>query len=71
MDYKVVGDGSRVEVAPHTAFIWQLACCDCELVHDILVEAGQEGVVFTIERNNRATGQKRRYLKQVACNPSY
>lgn len=67
MEYKVIGDGSRVEVAPKTTFIWQLACCDCGLVHDILVEA-KGSVVFTINKNNRATGQKRRgnypYIKE-------
>lgn len=63
MEYRIVGDGSEVTVQPNTTFIWQLACCDCGLVHDILVEAGKKGVTFTIQRNNRATGQKRRYLK--------
>lgn len=62
--YTTVGDGSKIEVAPNTKFIWQLACCDCGLVHNILVEVDATGTVFTIHRNSRATGQRRRYMKK-------
>ena len=62
--YITVGNGSKIEVALDTKFIWQLACCDCGLVHDILVKVDATGTVFTIHRNNRATGQRRRYIKK-------
>ena len=40
----------------------RIACCDCGLVHNIgiaIEDNGKIGVAF--ERNNRSTGQLRRY----------
>lgn len=43
---------------------YKMACCDCGLVHDMdfRIEAGR--VQFRAARNNRATGQVRRYMKR-------
>ena len=40
--------------------IYRLACCDCNLVHDVVfvVEDGKLGMAAS--RNNRATAQRRR-----------
>lgn len=47
--------------------IFRIACCDCGLVHDMVVVRGQ-GKEFGIaaKRNNRATSQRRKRL----ANPS-
>ena len=45
--------------------IYRLACCDCGLVHDIVLsydkETGELGMAT--KRNNRATAQRRRNMK--------
>ena len=61
--YVTVGDDNRIEVVPNTKFILQLACCDCGLVHDILIEVNAQGMTMEISRNNRSTGQRRRYMR--------
>ena len=53
-------DGEGWEVRPGEIF--KLACCDCGLVYDVVIveEKGEIGVAA--KRNNRATGQRRRYM---------
>lgn len=42
--------------------ILRFQCCDCGLVHDIDIKAdSDEPITVTMTRNNRATGQIRRY----------
>ena len=42
----------------------RIACCDCGLVHDFtFVSTDGEPIGIAAARNNRATGQRRRYLK--------
>ena len=45
--------------------IYRLACCDCGLVHDIVLsydeQTGELGMAA--RRNNRATAQRRRSIK--------
>lgn len=45
--------------------IYRLACCDCGLVHDIVLsydeQTGELGMAT--RRNNRATSQRRRSIK--------
>lgn len=45
---------------------YKLACCDCGLVHDVdfRVSEDLERVEFRVFRNNRATGQIRRWMKR-------
>ena len=44
--------------------LYRIACCDCGLIHDVvwLYEKGRLGMAA--RRNNRATAQRRRYLKE-------
>lgn len=42
---------------------YRLGCCDCGLVHDMDFRIVSGRVQFKVKRNNRATGQKRRYKK--------
>jgi len=51
-------DGEGWEVQPGQIF--KLACCDCGLVHQvvIVVEGGEVGIAA--KRDARATGQRRR-----------
>lgn len=43
--------------------IFKLECCDCGLVHRIVIMAGKPGKLIGIaaERDNRATAQRRRH----------
>jgi len=47
---------------------FRISCCDCKLVHNVVVSSSRlrKGVVIGIaaERNERATGQKRRSRKE-------
>ena len=53
-------DGEGFEVPSGT--VYRLACCDCQLVHDIvLVSQDGKPVGFAAKRNNRATAQRRRH----------
>jgi len=38
--------------------VFKLACCDCGLVHQVVIEEGKVGIAA--KRDNRATGQRRR-----------
>jgi hypothetical protein len=42
---------------------YKMACCDCGLVHNMDFKIKENRVWFRVRRNNRATGQVRRYLK--------
>ena len=52
------GEGFELPVGE----IYKLACCDCGLVHDVvfIYEGGK--LAMAAKRNNRSTGQKRRWL---------
>lgn len=47
--------------------IYKLACCDCGLVHKIVIIApgvkNGVGIGIAVARDNRATGQRRRHRK--------
>ena len=49
--------------------VYRLACCDCGLVHDIVLsydkETGELGMAT--KRNNRATAQRRRNMNCAAA----
>lgn len=44
---------------------YKMACCDCGLVHSIDFRIKLNRVQFKAYRDNRATGQKRRYFKSI------
>jgi hypothetical protein len=58
-------DGEGFEVP--NGIIYKLACCDCGLVHKIVILAPDlpEGTMlgFAAKRDNRATAQRRRHRK--------
>ena len=43
---------------------FKLACCDCGLVHTMDFRVVDGEVEFKVKRDNRATGQIRRYMKK-------
>ena len=59
---RVDGEGFNVPLGE----VYKLACCDCGLVHRVVfvVEEGKLGMAT--ERDNRATGQRRRHMKKIA-----
>ena len=54
------GDSFEIE---KSGGIINMACCDCGLVHNIAVARKSKKIIFTMMRDNRRTGQKRRYNK--------
>ena len=40
---------------------YKMACCDCGLVHDIDFRIRKKRIQFRVRRNNRSTGQFRRW----------
>lgn len=47
---------------------FKLACCDCGLIHTMVLVAGKKGspIGIAAARDNRATGQRRRHMKKKA-----
>jgi len=64
-NFKQIKDGGAFELkdsVPHS-----IVCCDCGLVHNLDVKHKKGTVavlIVTVERDNRATGQKRRWMKK-------
>jgi hypothetical protein len=44
---------------------YKMSCCDCGLVHDLDFKIENKRVLFRAFRNNRATGQIRRWMKET------
>lgn len=59
MRYKQVVDGERVRPVQG----YKMQCCDCGLVHTMQFWVVKGQVEFSVVRDNRATGQVRRFLK--------
>lgn len=59
--YETTGDGSPVDLDWRDGHYMYLACCDCGLVHKIKVVATKRRVRLRFWRDNRRTGQLRRY----------
>lgn len=53
------GEGFEVPIGK----VYKLACCDCGLVHDIAFAYEDGKLAMAAKRNNRSTGQRRRWLK--------
>lgn len=60
--YKQRQDGEGFVVPQDEVF--RLACCDCGLVHDIVVsyDKDTDELGMATKRNNRATAQRRRHI---------
>jgi hypothetical protein len=61
-EYKPVDYGDAVEFSKRDEF-W-IGCCDCGLVHRYKVKIVGNKVQLIMWRDNRATGQRRRYLRR-------
>ena len=61
MRYPVLNDGDAIAIKPGE--ILRFACCDCGLVHNIAFAYEDGEIGIAIERNRRATGQKRRHMR--------
>ena len=59
--YTQLKDGDSMELVDKVQHA--VVCCDCGLVHDYLVNHTKNArkTIVTVTRNNRATGQIRRY----------
>ena len=54
-------DNKETIVVPNKQIL-RFQCCDCGLVHDIHIKADSgKPITIIMARNNRATGQIRRY----------
>ena len=60
--YKQRQDGEGFVVPKDEVF--RLACCDCGLVHDIVIcsDKDTDELGMAAKRNNRATAQRRRHI---------
>jgi hypothetical protein len=63
MKYIQLKDGDCFEIEK-TGGVINFSCCDCGLVHRFAISIEKNGNIgFALERNNRATGQRRRHNK--------
>jgi hypothetical protein len=49
---------------------FKLACCDCGLVHQVVIVADGEDIGIAARRDNRATGQRRRRKETLTLHPT-
>lgn len=47
---------------------YKMACCDCGLVHRLDFRIRRRKIQFRVERDNRATGQMRRWMIRSTTN---
>lgn len=60
MKYPRIKDGEGVDLK--SGQIFKFACCDCGLVHDMVIVSGKgRNVGLAMKRNKRATAAMRRY----------
>jgi hypothetical protein len=65
MKYEKMKDGVGITMPANRIF--RFACCDCGLVHDMVIAAaGRREVGLAVRRNKRATAARRRRLNTVA-----
>lgn len=64
--YETITDGDGLTIKNREVF--KLACCDCGLVHDVVVVAGGirkgKDIGLAMRRNKRATSQRRRHINK-------
>lgn len=64
MKYETMIDGEGIEIPANTVF--RFACCDCGLVHDVVIATGRgrkTPLGMAVRRNKCATAQRRRWLE--------
>ena len=61
--YEKLIDGVGVTVPSKTIF--RFACCDCVIVHDMVLVAGRKEIGMAVRRNNRATARRRRNMNAM------
>ncbi len=61
MKYPVLKDGEGVSFRSKERF--KLACCDCGLVHEVVLVASKGWVGMALRRNKRATAARRRGMR--------
>jgi hypothetical protein len=60
------GDGDWTRWIRATTTPYRIACCDCGLVHDLEFQVVDGQVEFRARRNERSTGQRRRWKRAKA-----
>lgn len=55
-------DGEGFEIPLNE--VCKIACCDCGLVHNVVFVFEDGKLAMAVERNNRATAQKRRHMRK-------
>lgn len=43
---------------------WNFKCCDCDLVHNVIMYPSKTKIKVIMKRDNRATSQLRRFKKK-------
>jgi hypothetical protein len=62
MEYQVLTDCEGIELESGKPF--RFACCDCGLVHDVvIVSADDSPVGFAVKRNDQATTDRRQSVQ--------
>jgi hypothetical protein len=46
-------------------YLFKHSCCDCGLCHDVEFKIKKDKLMMSWTVNNRATGQRRRYLRRT------
>ncbi len=62
MKYKREKEGGWIQPKSR---IHKIMCCDCGLVHKFEFRLHRNKIQFRVFRDNRATGQARRYLNKT------
>jgi len=63
MAYEVLQDEVGIALEPNKVF--RFACCECGLVHDVVIATrGKSEIGFAVRRNKRATAARRRWLRK-------
>lgn len=63
MKYIQREDGDTIEIEAKNP-THRIACCDCGLVHELRFWWDKKTLYMEPYRNNRATGQRRRWMKK-------
>lgn len=61
-------DGEGVDIP--LGEVWKLRCCDCGLVHDIVIVMEDGELGMALRRNKRATAQMRRHKRKAVEAPA-
>ena len=58
--YVQLNSGDSFEIKNPGGMV-NFGCCDCGLVHNFAIVVNKDSIEFGIKRDNRRTGQRRRY----------